>query len=326
MHSLELLKGNRLIDITPILGPFSRRSNSSELGEEISFSIATAQTPRFPKNPCDIGDLVILKKKGKEITRAVIVDETKSDQFSVSYSAFDYAFYLNKSNAIYKFKKVRSDAAIKKILRDFNIPVGNVVSIPVLVDKIFNDVTVSSIIEEILEMAEKKNGIKHVMEMRQGKLYIERQRDKVIVARFKLHEKGDSFDATIAIANPSRKRSIVDMVNVVQVVGEDDKLLLTRKDNAMMRKYGRLQKVVKLDKEEKKSAATIAANELKELSKVVEESSIELLGDDSVRAGRLLKVNEPITGLKGLYLIKDVTHTYEGGIHKMQLGLEASGK
>lgn len=322
-HTLELLKGRQLINITPIVNDLSRRSNEDELGEELSFTVAIADTPRFPKNPIAIGDLVILKKNGKEITRAVIVDESKNSRFDVGYSAFDYAFYLNKSNAIYKFKKVRSDAAIKRMLRDFNIPVGHIASIPVVVDKIFNDVTVSSIIEDILEMAEKKNGIKHLMEMRQGKLYIERQRDKVVTATFKPHRNFGDRNVMDFISNPSRTRSIVDMVNVVQVVGEDDKLLLTRSNNSMMRKYGRLQKVVKLDKEEKKSAATIAANELKELAKVSEEISIEVIGDDVVRAGRLIKVVEPITGINGTFRIKDVTHTYANGMHKMQLGLGA---
>lgn len=320
-HELWLVKGNTMTDITPLIGSISRRSNKDELGEEITFDIAFNDVSFFPKNPCDIGDLVILKNNDKEITRAVIVEETKSGRNPISYTAFDYAFYLNKSTTIYQFTKMRADQCIRKILNDFNIPIGNVVNINFNVDKIYPEDTPSDIIEDILDQARQKTNIKHLMEMRQGKLYIEPQGNLTIKALIQQVEGWGKVDATLAISNPSKTRSIVNMKNSIQIVSNDDKLILTRDDNAMINKYGRLQEVVKLDQEEKRSAVQVAQNELKQLSKVVEEASIELLGDDNVRAGRLIEVNEPITGLKGKYLINDVTHTISGAIHIMSLSL-----
>lgn len=319
-HELWLVKGATMTNITPLVGSIGRRSNVAELGEEIAFEIAFNDSNFFPKNPCDIGDMVILKNGDYEITRALIVDETRNGRSPVGYTAFDFSFYINKSNAIYQFRKMPADQCLRKILKDFNVPIGNIISIPVPIDKIFNDMLVSDIIREIIDISEKKLGLKYLMEMRQGKLYIERQKDLKIKASFTLGDK--KYNATDAIMNPSRKRSIADMKNSIQVVGNDDKLVLTKSDDAMINKYGKLQKVVKLDQNEKLSAAQIAQNELKELSKVTEEISIELFGDDSVRAGRLFEVVEPITGIKGTYLINDVNHTISGGIHTMTLGLE----
>lgn len=322
-HELWLVKGKTMTNITPLIGTIGRRSNKDELGEEITFDIAFNDAKFFPKNPCDLGDMVILKNNKQEITRAIIVDENKSGRGPIGYSAFDYAFYLNKSNAIYQFKKMAADQCIRKILKDFNIPIGNIVSIPTPIDKIFNDVVVSDIIREILGIAKKKRGTKYRMEMRAGKMYIEKQKDLTVKASFKLYDKGKSYDATAAIANPSRTRSIAEMINSIQIVGNNDKLVLSKQDSEKVKKYGKLQKVVQLDQKEKKSAAKIAENELKEFSKITEEISIELPGDDRVRAGRLFEVSEPVTGIKGTYLINDVSHTISGGIHTMSLGLEA---
>lgn len=321
MHELWLLKGNTITNITPLLGKLSRRSNKDELGEEISFDIAFNDAKFFPKNPCDLGDIVILKNGNKEITRAVIVSETKSGRNPIGYTAFDYAFYLNKSSSFYQFKKMRADQCIRKILKDFNIPIGNVIKINFSVDKIYNEEAPSDIIKDILDQARKKLGTKFLMEMRQGKLFIEKQGDLTIKASFRHYPVPGQYDATTAISNPTKSRSIVDMKNSIQVLSSDDKLILTRDDKPMINKYGRLQQVVKLDKEEKRSAAQIAQNELKELSKVVEEASVELMGDDNVRAGRLIEINEPITGLKGKYLINDVIHNMANGIHTMNLSL-----
>lgn len=57
---------------------------------------------------------------------------------------------------------------------------------------------------------------------------------------------------------------------------------------------------------------------------VIETASVTMLGDITVRAGRILELNEPVTGLIGKYLILDVTHTVQGGVHTMTLGLEVA--
>ena len=321
-HELWLIKGDTKINITPMIGTLTWRSNMDELGDELNFSIAFNDTNYFPVNPCDIGDMVVLLNNGKEITRVIIVDELKSGTSPIAYIGFDYAFYLNKSTAVYQFKKLSADACIKKILKDFNVPIGKITSIPKPIAQIYNDKKVSEIIKDILESAEKSLGVKYLMEMRQGKLYIEKQSNVVVTGSFQLYEGGTKYDIHSAIMNPSKKRSIVDMANTIQVVGNNDKVVLTKSDNKMIEKYGRITKVVKLDQNEKKSAKQIAENELKQFSKVIEENDVELMGDDNFRAGRLFKLEEPVTGIKGTFLIKDVLHTISKGIHTMKPSLE----
>jgi len=321
-HELWLIKGDTMTNITPLLGTLTWRSNMDELGDEINFSIAFNDTNYFPVNPCDIGDMVALYNNGKEITRAIIVDEQKNGFAPVAYIGFDYAFYLNKSTAVYQFNKLSADACIKKIAKDFNIPIGKIISIPKPITKIYNDKKVSEIIKEILTTAEQSLGVKYLMEMRQGKLYIEKRGDVVVTGTFQLFESGTKYDIHSAIMNPSKKRSITDMANTIQVVGNNDKVVLTKSDSKMVEKYGRITKVVKLDQNEKKSAKQVAENELKQLSKVVEENGVELMGNDNFRAGRLFKLEEPITGINGTFLIKDVLHTISKGIHTMKPSLE----
>lgn len=320
-HELWLLKGTTMTNITPLVGNLTWRSNKDELGDELSFNIAYSDTRHFPHNPCDLGDVVILKNKS-EITRVVIVEENKSGRSPIAYSGFDYAFYLNKSETIIQFNKIPADQAVKKILQKFNVPVGKIASMKTKIDKIFNNVKPSDIIKEILDIVHKNTGVKYLMEMRQGRLFIEKQTDLVVKGTYNLFPNGPSYDATTAIISPSKKRSITEMANSILIVGNNDKVLLEQSNAAMVNKYGRLQRVVTLDQNEKLSARQVAQNELNALSKVLEENSVTLPGDDNVRAGRLFEINEPITGMKGTYLIKDVTHSISYGFHTMQLNLE----
>lgn len=317
VHELWLAKGSKFTRLTPITGDIQWRSNTDELGDELTFPIAVGDG--LPKNPLDVGDMVILRNK-EELFRGIIVDEDRSDRASVGYTAFDFAFYLNKSTATYQFKKMRADKCINKILNDFDINIGSIPTMRTNIDKIYNNKKVSDIIQEILDKVKRKTGTKYDMEMRANKLFIEKRGSRKIKSLIDLY--GKTYDATEFISSASRKRSIQDMTNVIQVVGEDDKVVHTERDNKMINKYGRLQDAVTLEQDEKRSAKKVAKAELKELSKVSEETSIELLGDNNVRANRILEVNEPITGIKGDYLITSATHNISDGIYTMQLDLE----
>lgn len=318
-HELWLGKSQNFIRLTPIAGNIQWRTNLDELGGEMSFDIAIGDN--LPKNPINIGDLVVLRHK-EELFRGVIIDENRNNDSPVVYTAFDYAFYLNKSNATYQFKKMTADKCIRKILSDFNVPIGNIPKMNTQIDKIFNDMVVSEIIKEILEMARQKSGTRYDMEMRAGKLYIEKRGNRKIKSLIDMY--GKTYDNTLAISNPSRSRSIADMKNAIQIIGNDDKVVYSTQDRSMINKYGRLQTVVTLDQDEKRSAKQVAENELRQLSKVTEETSIELIGNNRVRANRILEIEEPITGLKGDYLVTSATHNLSGGLYTMSLDLEAT--
>ena len=62
----------------------------------------------------------------------------------------------------------------------------------------------------------------------------------------------------------------------------------------------------------------------KEGEAAVEEITLTLPGDPSVRAGRVLEIDEPVAGLSGKYFITDAAHTIEAGVYTVALGLEVA--
>lgn len=316
-HQLWLIKSTQLIDITPIVGGISWRSNVDELSTELNFEIAIG--PNLPKNPCSLGDMVILKNGNLEITRGIILNQKKNGKDPVEYSVFEYGFYLNKSDAVYRFKKVRADDAIRKILRDFNIPIGAIPNFSTSISKIYNNKKVSDILKDILRKVRRATGKRYMLEQRNGKMSVMLRQGMKIKATFKLD--GTKYNATDFIADPSRELDVTDMTNSIQVVCED-KVILTKTDDKMLKRFGKLQKTISIDKKKKKEAAQNAQSELNQLSKITETGKVVLLGDDRVKAGRVLEINEKYTGLKNDYTVKDVTHTVVNGIHKMTVNME----
>lgn len=319
MHQLFNISNNLETNITPLVGDIQWRSNIKELGEQLDFNIAFNDDRYFPINPVDIGNIISLRNED-EIFRGIVVSEQRNGRGAISYTCFDYAFYLNKSSGIYQFNKVSAKKAIETILDDFEVPIGNITGIPTIINKIFNERLISDIIKEIITIAEDEQGIKYRMEMRQGKLYIVKQEDMVIKATFKLADNIQPYDISSSISNSSRKRTIENMKNSIKLVF-DNKVIAEEKKNNLIDKYGLLQEVKTVDKKDKAQTKNIAKKKLNELAKVFEDNSLEMIGNDKVRAGRIIEIEEPITGMKGQYLVKSVNHMLKNAIHRMQLSL-----
>lgn len=320
MHQLFNISNNLQTNITPMLGDIQWRSDINELGEQLDFNIAFNDDRYFPMNPVDIGNIISLTNE-EEIFRGIVVSEQRNGRGAVSYTSFDYAFYLNKSSGIYQFNRVPAKKAIETILKDFKVPIGSITEIPTIINKIFNERLISDIIKEIITIAEDEQGIKYRLEMKQGKLYISKQEDLIIKASFKLADNIQPYDILSSISNPSRKRTIENMKNSIKLVF-DNKVIAQEKKNDLIDKYGLLQEVKTVDKKDKAQAKNIAKKKLEELGKIFEDNSLEMIGNDNVRAGRIIEIEEPITGMTGQYLIKSANHTLKNGIHRMQLTLE----
>lgn len=326
-YTINLIKDNGVKkNITNISGGLSWKDSIDALGMELNFTVTRNTDDRYMKgyDLAEIGDKTVLLNNNKEIFRGIIVD-LGTDRYSKTITAFDYAFYLNQSRTIIQFNKVKADEAIKQLCSKFNVPIGNITSIPTTITKIYKDDTVADIIRDILKQATNSLGIKYRLEMRAGKLYIEKYTDLIIKPRFKPAPNIAPFNPLKAIGSISKTESIADMRNSILVSSNNEKssrVVATAKDDKNIAKFGLLQEVESVDDKNIAQAKVIAQNKLKELNKVNEDISIKLLGDDNVRAGRILEIDNNMFKLKGRYLVKDCTHNYHNRVHTMDLTLE----
>lgn len=325
-YTLYLCRKTRNINITDICGNLTWQDSIDTLGMQLSFDIARNRDDRYMVG-CDIvniGDNTLLTNNGNEVTRGIITDVTW-ERYKKSITAFDYAFYLNQSKIVKQLYKAKADEAITGLCNKFGVPVGKITPISTLITKIYKDNTIAEIIKDILKQATQELGIEYRLEMRQGKLYIEPYTDLIVKATYKPASNIAPFDVTKAIGSISKIQSIQDMRNSVVVTSQDEKskrIYAEEKDTNNIVKYGLLQDVLTVDQKDSAQAHNIARNKLKKLNRVKEDISIELLGSDNVRAGRILEIENNNFGMQGQYLVKQCTHTYQNSIHKMSLNLD----
>ena len=312
-------------DVSDIIGNLTWRDTVDTLGVEVEFELPVN---RYDKNfeflyDITLGDPIqILNDKGEILVQAIIVTETPNGKIT-NFTAYDMAWYLNKSTVIKQFKKMIGNDCVKSLCKEIGIKV-EVSGLDTKIDKIYKDKSISDVIKDIIEQCSQFNPKKFFIEFDNGTLKIMPYKKIKVFGQFEI-QKDKFININENIGGVSLTKSIVDMKNSVLVITENKGAIRTigqEQDTKSIEKYGKLQQVVTLDEKEFSKANLVAKNELKKLNRITEDFSIDVLGDDKVKSGRVIDIDLPLFNLKGEYLIKESNHTISNNIHRINLKLE----
>lgn len=312
-------------DITAYTGAYSRADNIRALGMSFDFKLLSNPLDRNAKGrELPIGTKLTLFSDGEQIFSGIVVSYERSSLSEYTYKAYDYGFYLNKSEAIIQFNDISASAAIQKLCGENGIPVGAVADISANVRKIYNGSKISDIIRDLITMGENETGKKYRLEVRENKLFIEEYADLIVDAYYQ-PAAGSGFNPADVPGSFQSTYSIEEMATRVLIASSCEKnatIRATAEDSEAVTKYGLLTRVEKIDDKNNSQAMNIAKKKLKELNKVKRSFKITLFGDDAVRSGRILVFNQPDINLVGAFLVRNCVHRYDGFNHIMELELE----
>ena len=287
--NLYFIKDGATYDATNASSGLNWRYELDTLAAELSVSITGGDF--------GVGDVVIMKDKGRELFRGVVVNE--SGKHTKDFICMDLGWYLNKNEVIVQFKKSTIYDAILHLTNKFGIPTELPDALKkVTVTKIYKDVGVGDILKELLEMATKVTNNRYYMRMYGGVLGI----------RGYWHDPIPIYGVGV---DYSLGKSIENMSNKIVIVSNEEKnnrVYAEAKDDASIKKFGLLQTIETVEAEDKSKARNIAKNKLKELNKVTEDISITCVGNFDIVAGRRVTIHNE--ELKDTYLVKEVTHNY----------------
>lgn len=320
-HQLFVINNGKMYDLSELYGNLQWSGSLDELGEQLSFSLPPADNPYFPKFPIQYGDEITLYNNGKIVFLGKIIDINYSTG-ERSFTCFDPLFYLNKSKTTIQFKNESASNCVNKLLQPFGIPKGKIATMNTKIKKVYSDQMYSQILRDILYQAKRDIGEDYRFHMENGKLVIDRQNQFLLDVAVSLSSNSGKFDVLEFVGNPQRKVSIADMRNSV-VITKDEQVYTNIADATNIKKFGLLQESIQFDGNTLSDAKKQALSALRELNRVGEEASFDLgVGHDDVKSGRVLKINEPKTGIIGQFIIKSHRHSVSNGIHKMSLTVQ----
>lgn len=266
------------------------------------------------------GDKIIVTDDGERIFNGIVT--TISYEMNQRYSviAYDYAFYMNKSEITIQFINICADQAIQQLCNKVGVPIGSICSIKTTISKIYYGETPSYILKDILNAAYDETGKNYRFEMRNNALYV----DDIRTLKIDLSDE-------LKYAEISGQKSIEDMKNSIVVMVQDDTnyIYCRTEDSESISKYGLLQHVEKISSDDI-SKARNTMNVLKyNLNRIQENYSISLPIKKECRSGRVFDLKYDDFQLEGTYMITsckkklygDYYMTLEVGLIEAKMGV-----
>lgn len=309
MIKLVLANGKGSTNITELVTNINWSGEYTQAARTLDFNMLVSPYDKnLPKVNIDLGDMIIFYVDNKEVFRGYIFTKEKSYSGNISsFTAYDIAIYTLKNEGSYNFKNVTAEAATRRVFNEFGIPIGSIEATNISINKKFISVNLYNIIMSCYTIASQNNGIKYMIQAKQGNLNVVRKGDIVLSI---------SFENGRNLLDTTYSESVEKMVNNVMIVNKDGEKIKDITDKDLLDKYGSFQRVITQadDKDETKKAQDM-------LNGVDSKIRISGLGDITCITGMGVKVYDSYTGIKGLFYIDSDKHTWSNGEYTVDLVL-----
>ena len=320
-HRLQVMRGGAWADLSTGAGDVQLVDEMNTLSVELTFSLADNPLDRYALNSgVAVGDRVRVVN-GQNLTFSGVVT---SGDLTHRFTAHDFGWYLGKSEMVYQCTGMRADAAIRQLCGRGRIDVGNIPSMAVSITQIWVGNTFAQILEDIIETVTTQTGRKYLYRVEGGKFWLRELPNDVTTLMHRPTDNVRAFDPTWTLGDVAGGFDISsDFANAVVLAQSESETayVLARAENAAsIAKYGRIQKTLTVSQDMTGIPVEIAAKALQESDRLSGSFTVNLLGDDNAKSGRVIRLSSAKFGLNGLYRIESVTHSY-GRPYEMELTL-----
>lgn len=295
-------------DITDLIGSMVWSGSDYQAARSFEFTLLNPAGDNniFLPN-IKTGDLIrFYNGKTKLFHGKVVTRNRTGEAGTISITANDFMLYLLRSKGTYKFKKKTPEQITKLICKDLKIKTKNLMKTGMKIPKIFfQEKEYYNIILAVYTRAYKKKKVKYQPIMEGDKLSIIK---KGKMLNFVLNQSEGIIESSYEETSDS-------MINKVVIYNDKNKKLGTVSNKNWVETYGTFQEALSVDSGNGKAEAK---NTLEGLEK---NASITAIGDIRCISGYGVKINDTDTGLTGNFWIVNDTHTFENGIHTMNLEL-----
>lgn len=303
----EIYDGSTWVDVSGMVTEITWSGDYQQCARSLKTGIVSKESdPDVPVVRCEIGDHVRFSYDGTLLFFGSIFHRGKVTGRSViELTCWDRGIYLKRSTGTYMVRGMDPATLVKRICGDFNIPVGNIAAPSGKFDRKFIAQNLWKIILTAYTLAgdEKK--------------YVARfQGEKLDIMEKKAGENSVFLKGDHNLMEAHTEESAENVVTVAQIVNREGQVVQEKKDDARMKKFGRMQQQI-LESDDA----------VKQLEKMVADGDVEQtitvdnMGNIRCITGNTVVVQEPYTKVMGLFWIDTDTHTWKNGQYYNKLTL-----
>ena len=307
---LFLTHGSKSRDITDVLTYWTWSGDKATICRQLAGEIAFIEGSNLPVP--EVGDLVTMIDGTEKLFVGVVLQRgLGSDDSTMSFTSYDYGFYLQRNDGTYKFTGASPEAMTRLACKDKGIPVSSVPYTGLSLRRKFAGVKLNQIITTAWTLASEKNGKRYAIRYTPNGLLVKER--TVSSSSLVLKASSNLMDAYT-------KEDATQMTNSVAIYDSNGNLLRRMGDSAAQKLYGIMEQ--HLTQAEGKAADTdAAAKKALDDGKFQRTVTVNVLGDSRLLTGETVVVRESKTGLQGVFWIDADIHTWKNKNYYTKLTL-----
>lgn len=304
---------NKTSEITDLLKSISLSNSLTSVSRQLSCSIYYSITDRknnilLGKMQIGAGAKVWVILDDKEIFRGIVVDRTLSSEDTLEFTAFDYAYYLNKNTITKNYNNITADGATKDILNEIGVQADYIAPSNIKLRYLLAQKKVYDAIMELYTQVSKQTGKQYFIYMDSIKVNVREMGGVLVNTTIKPATSPDIETCDGNLISFSYKDSMGNMVNKVKIYDENNNYISQVQNNGEIAYYGILQD--NYVKEKDKDANVVAKNMLHGVDREIE---CRVLGNWNYRTGYAVHTQIPYVDILSnakMHIIAD-THTWD---------------
>ena len=310
---INLIKDTGVIyNITNAVSRIVWKGSASEAARSVDFDYINAPYDNTVNLPSiSTGDYISLEdsKEGEIFFGQIFGIEKSSQTGTISFTAYDMMKHLLESTGQYNFKNLTPEAIVDQVCADIQVPIRHLHPTGVNISSMICDkMKMYDIVMAAYTRAHRITGDKYFAMIYKRGLGV--YKTEWAVKGFTLSENSNIFASSIS-------ETMDEIKNKILIFDDKGKQIGEVKDDESLKKFGVFQEIY--SKEEGVDATTGAKNLLR--VKPTQAIKISAIGDINCLSCYFVQVKDTATGLSGKYWISSDSHTFENGIHKMELEL-----
>lgn len=306
---MKLLRTNQdgTRDLTQLCSRCTWAGDAASCCRTLDVELACIPGADLPAAEIGLGDHISFFADQQLFDGFVLSVQTATNDRTRTVHCFDRGIYLKSSQGYYRFQDVTPEAVVRRLGTDFDFALGDVAVTSHRFSRNFLGQSLYKIIATGYTLASASTGDKYQIGFELDRLTVrKKQQDQnTLVLR------GGSN-----LLSASVTESIENLISRVQVVDDRYNLVSTSENADWIRRYGVMQSVLR-----QSDNSADEARKLLEDHGPAQTITVENLGDARCITGRMVAIQEPYTGLYGLFWIDADTHVWADGIYTNKLTL-----
>lgn len=281
----------------------------------LAFSpIASDRDSALPTAPTEIGGSAQFWYGSELLMDAYSLERTRDSLGStIDVVAYDRGLYLTRNSSFLRVEVQTPETVTAALCAEYGIQAGEIAKTGVSITRNFFGVSLYKIIMTLYTLAADLTGRKYRLRFRGARLEVVemRQTEETLLLR-----PGSN------LLSCTTKESATSMTNSVGIYDDECRLLQVQEDSEAVALYGLMREAIKAseyDDPVSHARQLIAENGLSTTITLNATGNLKLI------TGNTVAIQEPVSGICGLFWIISDTHTWKSGIYqtKLSVSLEA---